>query len=595
MKNKALLLTITVIVISAAAGAGWYYLRPVPETGAVPADFLPNDTLATLRLTDLDKSIKNFQESRLGRKLEKIDVIGVMKVLDAPQETIAQYVEIKTAVESTINSILFKELFGQDVLLAVLPVKNDVLKEPQKALDSVLLIAHTKRRAALVEFIGGLLSHKMEERTVTEYNGCTITSFQADKDINVFYTLSGGFLLAGFSLDTLKKSVDLKSDPASALVSNHLYQTLSEQLITENNSSFFFHNSDKMRTHITTLMKAYNDMNQSPEDKKVIEQMLKQIDNLKGFNAIGYAAYNSADNSLQSKIRVLIDKTQLMPLYAGTYNFKPEKNRLLSMMPSKTLFSHWTNTIDLDAILKFYLQEAGVKDTEVESMKDAFKTRTGLIFDEVVQAVGNQYGVVLADIDTGGLFPIPELALAIQTKNQDTLNKLVTSLTQESPMGFKEETYMDVTIKSWNLPFGNMLQPSMAFWDDFCLLSVNLKLLKEMIRLDKEGGGLTNSEAFKNVNQGLTDINNSMTYVKSDILLDKLKATAAWGANMMMLKDQQASMRIETVLNKLIYPILDGLKMYQTIGSRIVFKDSVIEIDSNYQMEKMANRKVEPK
>ncbi len=70
------------------------------------------------------------------------------------------------------------------------------------------------------------------------------------------------------------------------------------------------------------------------------------------------------------------------------------------------------------------------------------------------------------------------------------------------------------------------------------------------------------------------------------IFLDKLKAVADWGGNMMMLKDQQAAKKIEAVLNKLIYPVLDGLKMYQTIGSRIVFKESDIEMDSHYQIEK---------
>ena len=595
MKNKVLPLITTVIILAAAAVASWYYLRPQPETGAVPAEFLPQDTLVTLRLIDLEKSVETFQKSRLGRKLKETDIIGVMKEFEAPDEAIKKYVEIKTAVESTLDSMLFKELFGKDVLLAVLPVKSDALKEPLKALDSVVVIARTKRRTALVEFISGLLSHEMEERTVTEYNGCTITSFQADKDVDVFYTLSDGLLLAGFNLDTLKKTLDLKSDPSAALVSNPYYQTLSDHLTTQNYTSFLFNNTDTLRTNITALMKTYNDTNQPPEDEKAFKQVLKQVNNLKGFNAIGYAAYNSAENNLQSKIRLLIDKTQLAPLYASVYNYKPEKNSVLSMTPSKTLFCYWTNSIDLDTMLKYYLQEAGVKDTDVQSMKDAFKVQTGLIFDEVIQSIGNQYGVVLADIDTGGIFPIPELALVIQTENQDVLTKLVTSLTQESPMGFKEETYLDVPIKSWILPFGDMLQPSMAFLNDFCILSVNRKLLKEMIRLDKEGGGLVDSQAFKNVNKGLTDKNNSIIFVKSDIFLDKLQASADWGANMMMLKDQQAAKKIEAVLNKLIYPILDGLKMYQTIGARMVYKENVIEIDSHYQIEKMADRKDDPK
>ncbi len=588
MKNKTLPLIIALIVIAAGAAAGWYYLRPPAETGTVPAEFIPHNSLFAMRLIDLEKSIETFQKSRLGRKLKEIDVIGVMKVFEAPQEAIEKYVEIKTAIESTVDSLLFKELFGKDILLAVLPVKNDALKEPLKALDSVLLIARTKRHKALVEFIGGLLSHEMEEHTVTEYNGCTITSFKADININVFYTFSDGFLLAGFNLDTLKKSVDLKSDKASALVSNPDYRSLSDQLITENHTSFFFNNTDKMRANITTLIKTYNDTNQQPQDKKTLQQMLKQISNLNGFKAIGYAAYQNEGNSLQSKIRVLIDKKQLSPLYASAYNFKPEKNRLLSMTPSKTILCYWTNTIDLDTMLKFYLQEAGVKNSDVQSMKEEFKARTGLMFDEVIQAIGNQYGVVLADINTDSLFPIPELAMVIQTDNQDLLNKLVTSLTQESPMGFQEETYLNVPIKSWNLPLGDMLKPSMAFLNDFCLLSVNRKLLKEMIRLNKKGGGLADSQVFKDVNKGLTDKNNSMTFVKSDIFLDKLKASAEWGGNMMKLKNQEGALKIETVLNKLIYPILDGLKIYQTIGTRIIFKESVIEIDSQYQMERMA-------
>lgn len=85
----------------------------------------------------------------------------------------------------------------------------------------------------------------------------------------------------------------------------------------------------------------------------------------------------------------------------------------------------------------------------------------------------------------------------------------------------------------------------------------------------------------------MTDKNNSMAFIKSDVFLDNLKASVDWGGKMMTRKDQQAAQKIEVVLNKLIYPVMDGFKMYQTIGTRIVFKESVIEIDSRYQIEKM--------
>ncbi len=581
----------TLIVIAAAAAAAWFYLRPVPDTGLDPAGLLPQDTMAVMRMLELEKGIASFKTSRLGRKLKEMDIPRVMQVSGAPEDAVNKYLEIKGAIEETLDSVLFKELFGKDVLLALGPVKNDVLKNPLQALDSVLLIARTKRRAALVEFISAVFAHEMEAREVTKYNDHTITSFQVDQDIHLFYTVSDGLLLAGFNLDALKKSLDLKSNPSPSLRGTPYYQTLSEQLAAPDHTSFFFYNLDKLRANAAALIKAYSASQDAPQNEKDLQQMLKQINNLKGINAVGGISRGGMDTNLQTQIRVLIDKSQLTPVYANAYSYKPVKNPLLAMTPSKTLLCYWANSIDLDTMLNFYLQEAGLTDTDIQGMKDAFQARTGLAFDEVIQSIGNQYGVVLADIHVDGLFPIPELALAVQTQNQEALTQLAAALTQESPMGFKEEAYKDVVIKTWILPLGNMLQPSMAFLDDFCLLSVNRQLLEEMIRLNQNGGGLATTQAFKEVDQGLTEAINSMTYIKSDRLADKLKTLAKWGGDMVMMKDQRAAPKVEVILDELIHPLLNGLKMYQTIGARVVFKEKVVEINSNCQMEKQTSQK----
>jgi hypothetical protein len=136
------------------------------------------------------------------------------------------------------------------------------------------------------------------------------------------------------------------------------------------------------------------------------------------------------------------------------------------------------------------------------------------------------------------------------------------------------------------LPFGNDVQPAYAFFNGFCLISINHQLIKDIISAYKNGDNITTDKNFMAVNKGLTDKNNNIMFVKFDQLIDKIKEIVILGRNMLALKDQGEAEKADIVITEVINPALDGLKMYRTIGSRTFAKENEIKADIYYKIDR---------
>ena len=211
---------------------------------------------------------------------------------------------------------------------------------------------------------------------------------------------------------------------------------------------------------------------------------------------------------------------------------------------------------------------------------------TGVSFDEVIAAFGTQASFLVTDIKTGGPFPIPVFGFLFQARDQTTIDKLIRTSVQKSQMGLEVEHAEGVTIKYVILPFGTDVQPAYAFYNGFCVVATNRQLLKEIINVDKAGGGIAGVQAFKDVNKGLPVKTNAISYFKTDVLLDKIQVIAEWGRNMSGMANPKAVEGSTVALNKLVNPVLDGLKMYQTFCAHTEFRDKEIEVNSCLEIER---------
>lgn len=571
---------VILIVVLGLVAIGTFYLLKPAHKEVKPAKLLPADTLLMVELVNLEKSIDGFKSGKLGQKLKEIDLTGVMQDLEVPVKAIEEYEKNKSAVLSTLDSMLFKELFGQETVLAVLPLKIDNLTPEglNKALGSLVLISRPKSRAELVEFASRILAKNLKFQTEV-YAGYEIKSFELDSDITVHYSLADGLLVATLDRQAIITCLDLRKNQQPSLDQNEYYQNLRSKLASSGTKTFVYNNTEKMYESILNISRLII----KEEEFSDTERSLAAF---KGFKAIGYASYDDGSDLLQNKTLVMIDKKGLEPVYAKAYCSEPGKNKTLQIVPDNTLFYYWANNLYLKSFWDIYSENQYLNDEEKESMKTSLEKETGVSFDEVLQAFGNQFGLILTDINTGGLFPIPELTFFVETANQDTVAKLMDSVTQKSGMVLQKEEFNDIKINYIMLPFGNDVQPAYAFFNGFCLISINHQLIKDMISTYKNGDNITTDKDFLAVNKGLTDKNNNIMFVKIDQLIDKIKELVILGRDMIVLKDQGEAEKAAIVISGVINPALDGLKMYRTIGSRTFTKEDEIEADMYYKIDR---------
>ena len=571
---------VILIVVLGLVAIGTSYFLKTAHKEVKPAKLLPADTLLMVELVNLEKSIDGFKSGKLGQKLNEIDLTGVMQDLEVPIKAIEEYEKTKSAVLSTLDSMLFKELFGQETVLAILPLKIDNLAPEglKKALGSLVLISRPKSSAELVEFVSRILTKNLKFQTEV-YAGYEIKSFELDYDITVHYSLADGLLVATLDRQAIITCLDLRKNQQPSLDQNEYYQNLRSKLASSGTKTFVYNNTKKMHESILNISRLII-------KKEEFSDTERSLAGFKGLKAIGYASYDDDSELLQNRILVMIDKKGLEPVYAKVYCSKPGENKTLQFVPDNTLVYYWANNLYLKSFWDIYFENQYLNDEEKESMKTSLEKEIGAGFDEVLQAFGNQFGLILTDINTGGPFPIPKLTFFVETADQDTVAKLIDSVTQKSGMVLQKEEFNDIKIRYIILPFGNDVQPAYAFFNGFCIVSINHQLIKDIISTYKNGDNITTDKDFLAVNKGLTDKNNNIMFVKFDQLIDKIKELIILGRNMMVLKDQGKAEKTAIVINGVINPALDGLKMYRTIGSRTFTKENEIEADIYYKIDR---------
>lgn len=573
---------VAIVIVVLLAIGGWYYLRP-HHVSLIPADLLPHDTLLLVDLVDLEKGIDDFKKGKFGQKLKEIDLAKVMLELEMPKDVIEKYKKIESSVSSAIDSLLFKELFGQETAIVVLPIKIDhpKFKELKKALKSIVLISRPKHNADFTEFITRYLA-KGSEGQVEVYGGYEIKNLNLDNDLSIYYSLADGLLIASFDSLSIKNCIHFKANQKESLAENKNYQDLRHKLVSTSIRSFVYSNTEKFCDYMLNIARSIDPEGMKPAD---IERSLAPF---KGIKAVGYAAYDDGSDLLHDKALVLFDKSKMEPDYARTYGFKPGKNMTIQMVPEDTICYYWTNTMDTEFLFNILSEKMFPDDKIRESKKAEFQKEFGSSLDEILQTLGNQFGIILTDIDIGTPIPIPipKLAILFEVKNQKTLVEFFESAVQKNGMGLDKEKFENVEINTIALPSIIDIQPSYVFYKGFCMVSVDRQMIKDMINVSNNGQGIISNVDFQNVNKGLTGKNNDIVFIKFDDLIDEIKELWEWQFSNITSKNQDTGAKCKIIADGVIYPFLDGLKMYKTIGSHRIIKENEIVSETYLKIDR---------
>jgi hypothetical protein len=571
-----------ILVMVAAAGAYIYFYQPFAKKTAVES-LLPGDTLGLVRVCELKKQIERFKTGKMGRALAGMDLPRLLAALEVPP---AQRLEITASLKrftDAVDSPWFDSLFGQDVSLALIkapfnPQHLDAA-DPQAFMEAMVLVARPRQPARILDSLNSMFATQVAVQS-QNFQQWRIHQFAVDSGQQIYYALTDDLVVAGLSVEPVKKCLQQSLATTPSLLQSQAYQTRCAPLFKAGQTDMFaFGDTGRL---IALLQETVNGLEDS--DPQAV-QLKSQLERIQGIETIGMAQYDDGSPLMRLKMIVGIDRQRMAPSMAKATGIAPMSNPTLARVPAGALIYSWQNNFDLQMYWQELQRHPAMTPETVTGIKKAFTRKTGMELDDLLGAFGTQVGLLVNDLNMGGMFPVPELALFVQARQPEVINRLIEQQVDQLNMPVVKETYQGTDLQYVTLPLGDALSPAYAFSEGFCTLAMNRALLKSM--LDKDGTNrLSSHPSFKAVNQGLTDENNQVFYMRTEGLVAKARDVINWAMTWMAMTKPDETDQARQIVELGVYPLLDGFSMFKAVGGRTYTREDQISSDMQVLLDR---------
>lgn len=554
------------------AAAVLYFLVTARMGKVTAADFLPTESVLCIEQRDLGELLDDFKVSRLGRAVTALDAVKIATDLGLAPEEIKRVGDARRQLDLFLNSPVFQEILGKEFTIGLLPVPGDGVDSPEKtAASTFLFIVNPRHNADILELLTSLFAKKLEQ-TTTQHGTHSLRHYLIEEGKSLTVATAHGYVIGAFDERLVQQSLDRYDSKQGSLAQNKEYIRLRHDFI--NAKLFTYVSMPALHGQVSRLTE-----NLDPDRK---EDVQKAIDQWKGWEGLAFGAWKEK-GIIRDKAVVLFKKDQLDPLVGKMCSLQPVENKTLALIPADILGYYWSNTLNMSTLWEMFTREMQDSAEEIRAMEENVKTVTGVEMQQLLAMFGSEAVFLLKDIATDGFIPLPNGAIFLKIEKEEEFVKMLQPLLAKINIPTKTEEYKGVKLISWEVSFHPSLQPVYALHQGYLILASTVDLVKKVID-SEDGGGLISDERFQQVNeglkQGLTQENNSVSFIRFSSLLHMVKELANWGGTMLSMQDPQVALRSKVVLEQLILPLLDGLAMYEVIGSRSVVQDDAIILES---------------
>lgn len=549
---------------------GLYFFVTARSGKVTSADFLPAETLVYVEQRDLGLLLDDFKVSRLGRAVTGIDPMKIATDLGLPPEEINKIRDARIQLDDFFNSPVFNEVVGQELTLALLPVPDDALDAPDKtAASSLLFIVKPRHNADLLEMMSSLFARKLEQTSI-QRGMHSIKQYRLEEKKILSVVTVAGYVIAAFDERLVLAGLDRYDSKQNTLAQNKEYIRLRHDF---NDAKLFAYVSMPALSEQTSRLTATLD----PAQK---EEIQKTLDQWKGWEGLAFGAWKEKGR-IRDKAVVLFKKNKLNPLVAKMCSVQPVENKTLAMVPADILGYYWTNTLDMSTLWEMFTQEMKDSTEQIKALEQDVKTFTGVELQQLFAMFGSEAVFLLKEVATDGFIPLPNGAIFLKIDKEEDFVKMLQPLLAKAAIPIQSEDYKGVKLNTLGMSLHPGLQPVYALHQGYLILASTVDLVKKVI----DGGGLVDDALFQQVNQGLnqrlTKVNNSVSFIRVSSLLTMMKELANWGGTMFSMQSPEAALKSKVAIEQLILPLLDGLAMYEVIGSRSVIEDDAIIMESS--------------
>ena len=504
---------------------------------------LPSEPIFYFHISDVEGVKNELIPARLWKNMAEIDVEKVLEMSEVPAQVRAKVQKFREEASIIFSDPLVEKLFGQEVSAAVYPAGGDIsnILKMKDVPPEVIFATRVQGGVKFAEFVYKILGSSDSQLQITEkvYEGYGVNSFKLSDKLTITYVKIKDLLIIGMSEESVLLCVDVALHKRKSLFQDDRY-SVTEAELPDNRDILGYIRVDALASYLKQISGVLASV---PSLQK--GNFSEVYNKMKGFYTFGYA--QTLGDLSESKTVVMFDKKEVSSNFRKICSVKPQKNHALRFIPKGIIAYNWSNWFDANAFWeKFQGEKSRMKTAlPVSQIADIDEKWREKIENEIIPAIDNEIGIVVKDIDSTGLFPVPEAFIFLEVTDTSDALQIMDALTKENNLSFFDETYRDVPIKYMTIPFISGLEPAYCVIDGYLLVSTSRQMLKGCVdSYNDEKLSILADPVFKAVDFGITNKNNSTSFLRPDILFGRVEDLVKKATGLMSLAVTPMSRKI---------------------------------------------------
>ncbi len=535
------------------------------------ARFIPDKVLVYFEQHNGAAALEEFINSPLGKKIQSIHFLATGKKIGLPNSTLLALKEVLSFCASIKNSIFFQEIFGKKFAVAILSPLDPNKQLPIKAYlrENTVIVAKPRHSTEALEFLDQYPENFGALYTMSsEQYGNHLIKRVKTKGQTVSMVNLEGFFVMSLNEKQLRRCINTFDGELPALSNDRDFAVIRKSIAMPDRFFYFPVNDVREFT-----VKAVADLSFTGK-----ELVLKELATTIGFANFGYGSWNKK-KSVIDKVVVQYDRGQVNSVVKDHIDTLPGQCSMLSLTTENPMAYYWSNTVMMQHFLR-YLEKSGKEEPQLEKFWSTVEKITGKKAEEIISLFGEEASLVVEPGPQDNFFSFPLGMVFLRVKNVLELRTILEQLIDEYDIKVSVKSYGPIRYTYWIPSPQDGLQPLYGFWHDLFFFGNSSRLLKMIIDQKSGDFSLLDNDAIKSLDPGLTQENNSITYLNTLELSKVLQKWLGLIGTTLAIENRKTAEKVHTVLEEIIDPLLDGAKMYDKSCTRSYFTPEMVIIDS---------------
>ena len=542
----------------------------------VPQHLIPRHALFVMELADAAATGECFLDSSFGKTVTSINWPVVLQRLNIKRSLYRSLEQNASGLMDLLTHPSFAQFFHHPLFIAQLPALPSLIQKQgtqrHPLLEHLLIVIDTEDtdQEDADAMLSALLSMFPGGRTTKKFFGFTVYTIQSSERQKRYIALVGGKIILSFAQQPIQESIALflknffkhqnqqPTDLPKDLLLNPEYTRLKRER-PEQTNFFLYADLFRVKLYCKALFTQFGAQNSAQKGSQPNIGHPWQP----GVRSLGFYQY-SRENREQFQAVVRFSQNQLYPFQRHIYSTAPILNQSFHKVPDDLLLSFWFNWLELSL-----WWETTIADGKKEELAAAgriaawIKEKTDLEMGQFLALFGKRVSIHIADISTAGFFPMPRLCLSIEILNRKKMDNFFQEIIANLPV--KRTMVGGVPVVSL-LAAQGMLQPSYAFFNGHLLLADSKEQIEDILL--KKKTPLSQGKEFQKLDIQVDTPANLQLFARTPEMINAMQELASWAGTMVAVRDHKAGAMSKRLIDQIISPLLESLKVYQAIGIR---------------------------